>query len=149
MESIKKILCVFLTVLLCISLLPRFNPQIRATSYPSEIQTSKHIALERPQRPASFPLPSPTRAEVGVVGITTGAGFTLGLLSDGTVAGVGHNNNRQLEFDERFQGIIKIVAGSNHSVGLTFDGRVVACGSNGYRECETTETRGFSDIVSC
>lgn len=72
-------------------------------------------------------LPAPNDA----VAVASGGSFTVGLLADGTVVGVGDNTYGQLDVGT-WTDIVAISAGFGHTVGLKSDGTVVAAGSDDY-----------------
>ncbi|MDR0271894.1 MAG: hypothetical protein LBI27_01060 [Clostridiales bacterium] len=79
--------------------------------------------------------------------VSAGAGFTLGLRSDGTVLGVGRNDFSQLGVKNWTQ-IKKISAGARHSVGLREDGSLLACGQNKHGECKVRHWRNIVHVVA-
>jgi hypothetical protein len=78
-----------------------------------------------------------------IVQVTAGGYHTVGLKSDGTVVGVGHNSAGECNVSG-WTDISQVAAGYGHTVGLKTDHTVVAVGYNDYRQCDVT---GWTDIV--
>ena len=76
--------------------------------------------------------------------ISGGEDHTLAIRTDGTVAAVGANGDRQCNVGS-WSEIISVSAGDKYSIGLKSDGTVVAAGLNDYEQCNV---QGWSDIVA-
>ena len=75
--------------------------------------------------------------------IFSGAGYTVGIDSDGAVVAAGYNDDGRCDVNG-WTNIIAVSA-NRHTVGLRTDGTVVAVGSNEHAECDVSD---WIDIVA-
>jgi alpha-tubulin suppressor-like RCC1 family protein/Leucine-rich repeat (LRR) protein len=141
---IKKLLCY---ILICGFLLTTFQF--------APINTVAATRQSVQQNTSIFPLPFPTRPELGNVMVVAGgepaiSAYTLGLKADGTVTALGLSNAGAIDttIENGFENIVEISTKDYHTVGLKDDGTVVAVGNNFYEQCDTSIENGFVDIVS-
>ena len=83
----------------------------------------------------------------GVVQVSAGAYYTVGLRADGTVVGAGRHEFGQRDF-RGWSDIVQVSAGSRHTVGLRRDGSVLATGANKFGECGVRHWRHISRVVA-
>jgi hypothetical protein len=92
------------------------------------------LEVEMPLSPSSFSFGS----------IAGGYYHSLGLKSDGTVVGVGFNDDGRIDVTG-WTDIVQVAAGYSHSLGLKSDGTVVGVGRDNYNQ--VSDVTGWTDIV--
>ena len=75
--------------------------------------------------------------------LAAGAHHALAILSDGSVAAAGENEDGQCNV-QHWEDIVQVAAGEGHSAGLKKDGTVVAAGRNDQGQCNVDS---WTDIV--
>ena len=79
----------------------------------------------------------------GLVQVSAGPNWAMGLKKDGTVVCAGAQNACKVE---DWEGIVMIAAGENHSVGLKKDGTVECNGSSG--ACDVSEWKDVKSVYA-